>query len=113
VGADDQVFITPGIERRQYRRVQLVAQVQCAATARADIMVTRDISIGGMFINAKFPLPMDSEVNLTFRLRPTDPAITCRAKVMYSRVGTGMGIQFLDLSEAATASIQKFVDEAN
>ena len=49
----------------------------------------------------KFPLPIDSELSLTFRLYPTEPAITCRAKVMFSRVGLGMGIQLLDLSAEA------------
>lgn len=111
--ADAQVPVTPGIERRQYRRVKLVAQVHCAALERDEIMVTRDVSTGGMFIKARFPIPIDSELTLTFRLYPAEPAITCRAMVMYSRIGLGMGIQFLDLSEAATQSIRKFVDEVN
>ena len=66
-------------------------------------MVTRDVSVGGMFINVRFPLPIDSELSITFRLYPTEPAITCRAKVMFSRVGLGMGIQFLDLSARGAA----------
>ena len=74
-------------------------------------MVTQDVSVGGMFINARFPLPIDSELSLTFRLYPTEPAITCRAKVMFSRVGLGMGVQFLDLSAEARQMLQKFVDE--
>ena len=64
-----------------------------------------------MFINAQFPIPIDSELSLTFRLYPTEPAITCRAKVMFSRIGLGMGIQFLDLSREAQQMLQKFVDE--
>ncbi len=30
---------------------------------------------------------------------------------MFSRVGLGMGIQFLDLSEEARQTLQKFVEE--
>ena len=45
------------VERRQYRRVKLVAQVQCEALERNEIMVTRDVSIGGMFINVQVPPP--------------------------------------------------------
>jgi c-di-GMP-binding flagellar brake protein YcgR len=98
-------------ERRQYRRVKLVAQVHCEALERNEVMVTRDVSVGGMFIHAKFPVPLDSEVSLTFRLSPTEPAITCQAKVVFSRVGLGMGIQFVDRSSEALEIIRKFVDE--
>ena len=74
-------------------------------------MVTRDVSVGGMFINAEFPLPVDSDLSLSFRLYPTEPSVTCRAKVMFSRVGLGMGIQFVDLSPEARELIERFVDE--
>jgi len=50
-------------------------------------------------------------LSLTFRLYPTEPAIKCRAKVMFSRVGLGMGVQFLDLSAETRQMLQKFVDE--
>jgi c-di-GMP-binding flagellar brake protein YcgR len=113
VDSDDPQLIQPEVDRRQYRRVKLAAQVQCAALDRNEIMVTRDISIGGMFINARFPVPLDSELSLTFRLTPTAPAIACRGKVMFSRVGLGMGIQFLDLSAEVQAALQKFVDEVD
>ena len=109
--SEDPQLIKAEVERRQYRRVKLVTQVHCEALERNEIMVTRDVSVGGMFINARFPLPIDSELSLTFRLYPTEPAITCRAKVMFSRVGLGMGIQFLDLSAEAHQMLQKFVDE--
>jgi hypothetical protein len=66
-----------------------------------------------MFFDVQFPLPLGSELTISFRLCPTEPAITCRAKVMFSRVGVGMGIQFLDLSEAARQTLQKFLDEVD
>ena len=108
---EDPQIIKVEVERRQHRRVKLMAQVHCEALERKEIMVTRDVSIGGMFINAKFPLPMDSELSLTFRPYPTEPAIACRAKVMFSRLGMGMGIQFVDLSADALPMLRKFIDE--
>jgi hypothetical protein len=33
--------------------------------------------------------------------------------MMFSRVGLGMGIQFLDLNEEARQNLQRFVDEAS
>ncbi len=97
------------VERRQYRRVKLVTQVHCEAPERDEIMVTRDVSLGGMFINVNSPLPIDSELSLAFRVAPAGPPIACRGRVMFSRAGLGMGIQFLDLSAAARQTLQKFV----
>ena len=76
-----------------------------------EVMVTRDVSEGGMFINVKSPLPLESELALTFRLGPTGPPISCRARVMFSQVNLGMGIKFLDISQEAQQSLQKFVNE--
>ena len=104
-------LIKAEVERRQYRRVKLVTQVQCEALERNEVMVTRDVSVGGMFINARFPFPKDSELSLTFRFHPAEPAITCRAKVMFSNPGVGMGIQFLGPSAETCQMLQKFVDE--
>jgi c-di-GMP-binding flagellar brake protein YcgR len=111
VELEDRQLIRPEVERRQYRRVKLVTQIHCEAMDRNEIMVTRDVSLGGMFINVRIPLPVDSELHLDFRLHPNEPPISCRAVVMFSRVGLGMGIQFLDLSAEAQQTLQKFVDE--
>ena len=109
--SDDYLLIRPEVERRRYRRVKLVTQVHCDAMGRNDVMVTRDISQGGMFINVKSPLPLASELSLTFRTSPTEPPITCRARVKFSQVNLGMGIEFIDLDSEAQQTLQKFVDE--
>ena len=109
--SDDPQLNSVGVERRQYRRVRLVTQVHCHALERHEMLVTRDVSVGGMFINVQYPLPIDSELSITFRLHPTAPAITCRAKVIFSRICLGMGIQFVDLSPEVVHMLQTFVDE--
>jgi hypothetical protein len=111
VEPEGREYITPEIDKRQHRRAKLLTQVQCAALSREDLMLTRDVSVGGMFVTAKDPFPADSEVALSFRLRAGDPPISSRGKVMYSVQGMGMGIMFVDLSEATREALQKFVDE--
>lgn len=106
-------YITPQIEKRLHRRAKLVTQVQCETLGREDLLLTRDVSVGGMFVGAKVPYPSDSEVRLTFRLRPADPPISSRGKVVYAIQGIGMGIMFVDLDEPARQALQKFVDESN
>jgi hypothetical protein len=112
VDSKDSHVVKAEIERRDERRVKLVTQVRCEALGCNEIRITRDVSVGGMFFELRFPLPVGCEMSVTFRLSPAEPAITCRARVTFSRVGLGMGIQFLDLSREAQQALQEFVDEA-
>ncbi len=108
-----QGLITPEIERRQYRRVVLVTQVRCEALGREELLVTRNVSVGGLFINAKDPFPKDSEVSLTFRLKGETKSISCRGRIVSTTMGLGMGVQFFDLNEESRQALQKFIDETN
>jgi hypothetical protein len=111
VDSEDPQLIETHVERRQYGRVKLVIQVHCEALESNEIRVTRDVSVGGMFFDVRFPLPVGSELSISFRLNPAEPPIVCRAKVTFSRVGQGMGIQFLDLGREAHQMLQEFLDE--
>jgi len=105
-------FITPQVEKRRHRRVKLATQVTCEAIGREDIMLTRDVSTGGMFVTAQRPLPVGSAVALSFHLG-NGTSISCTGKVVYSQQGMGMGIEFVGLPDDCTAALQKFVDASN
>lgn len=112
MGEETREFVTPEIDKRRHRRAKLITQVRCEALQRQALMVTRDISVGGMFVTEKNPFPADSEVTAMFRLNPTADLLSCRGKVAYAIKGMGMGISFTDLSEEVRQALQKFVDEA-
>ena len=106
-------YIRPEIDKRQHRRATLVAQVRCEALDREEVLLTRDVSVGGMFVSTPKPFPSDAKVSLSFSLRPGDPSLSCHGTVAYPIQGLGMGVQFEDLSEPDRAALQKFVDEAS
>ena len=110
MGEEGHEYVKPGIEKRQHRRFRLVTQLTCAALDREELLLSRDVSVGGMFVTSKDPFPQDSEVAIAFRLRPKDSLISCHGKVMYAIVGVGMGVMFTDLDEESRQSLQKFVD---
>lgn len=109
---ESKQYVTPDIDKRRHRRANLITQVRCDALQRQGLMVTRDVSVGGMFVNVKDPFPADSEVTTLFRLEPTSDLLTCRGKVAYAIKGMGMGISFIELSEEVRQALQRFVDEA-
>ncbi len=102
----------PGIEKREHRRARLITQVRCEALGREEMLLTRDVSVGGVFISAKEPFPTGSEIAIALQLATGAASIKASGKVVYSLKGLGMGIQFSDLSEENHAALQKFVDES-
>ncbi len=102
-----------GTERRQNRRAKFIAEVVCEALGRDDVFFSRDLSAGGAFLTADEPLPLDSQVLLSFSLGPAGPAVSCSGQVVYSQPGVGMGIQFVDPSGELKLAVKKLVDAAD
>jgi len=113
VDENTREFVTPDIDKRQHRRAKLITQVRCEALGREAVLLTRDVSVGGMFVNAQDPFPTDAVVTLAFRLDPLAPLFTCHGTIAYGVKGLGMGVMFSDLSDEVREALQKFVDEAN
>ena len=66
-----------------------------------------DISVGGVFVEARTLLPVGARTRLRFHLGNREVATT--AEVRYTSPGIGMGLRFLDLQPADRASILAFV----
>ncbi len=111
MGEDEAQYVKPQVERRQYRRAQIVAQVRCEASGHKQLLVTRDISAGGLFLRSPKPLPSGAEVELSFHLHANDPLLSCRATVVNSIPGRGMGVEFRELDPTIRQALEKFVDE--
>ena len=101
------------IEKRKYRRAALITHVKCEALGREDIAVSRDVSVGGMFLNMTDPYPKGSAVLLAFRLTPTEPLLNCQGEVVYSLKGIGMGTMFTQVADDVRQALDRFVAEAN
>lgn len=109
---EEPKYITPEIEKRQHRRARVVTEVRCEALGREELLLTRDVSTGGLFISAKEPFPLNSQVTLSLQLPAGGDRVSARGKIVYSLKGMGMGVQFSELSDAARTALQKFVDES-
>ena len=106
-------YVRPEIDKREHRRARLVTQLKCEASGRDELLLSRDVSVGGMFVTAKNPFAQDSEVTIIFRVTPVEPLISCRGKVMYAIQGVGIGIMFSELNDESRKSLQKFIDAAD
>lgn len=70
---------------------------------------SRDISVGGMFIETKRPFPEGAAFNLQFQLDDGGPVIQVEAEVRYAIRDLCMGIEFVNLTPEDRARIESYV----
>jgi c-di-GMP-binding flagellar brake protein YcgR len=96
--------------RRRYSRAPLATQVYCQECM--SLAFSRDVSLGGMFIETGNPLPVGSEVSLRFHLDDGGPIVVTAAEVKYSVQKLGMGVEFVELPPADRKRIADYVASA-
>lgn len=96
-GADD---------RRRYDRSRLIVDVFFDGTDATGVASTKDISVGGFYMNTQAILPEGSI--LLVRI-PFDDGkqIVANAEVVYDNPGRGVGLRFQSLSEENRSLIER------
>ncbi|MFQ5723629.1 MAG: PilZ domain-containing protein [Terriglobia bacterium] len=100
-----------GADRRTAKRASLVTQIRTSSGGQTLVGYSRDISIGGVFVETEDPPEKGSELALRFRLAPDSPIREARATVVYRLPGEGMGLRFLDLPDELRQAIEQFVTQ--
>ena len=106
----------------RFPEVRGMARIDHATTVRVLVdqeerwATMRNLSRGGMYIEASWSAPQDSEMQLEFRLPEVRSSFSPTAKVIWSRRrwnggGAGMGVRFLTLDSASAQNLDSFVYE--
>lgn len=98
-------------ERRASKRVSLVAQVLKIEPKEMVVGYSKDISVGGMFIETEDPLAAGQQALIRFKLNPDSPILESRAEVVYRIERQGMAVRFVGLPVGAREQIQRFINE--
>lgn len=80
------------LHARKVPRARMVTQVSCPELLT--LAYSRDVSVGGMFIETRQPLPVGTRLNLRFHIEDDAPIVAAEAVVAYEVVGLGMGVRF-------------------
>jgi hypothetical protein len=94
-------------EKRQHPRAPLATQVEYPAGTL--IGFSKDISMGGMFIELTQPIPVGTRLNVLFHLEDGGDAVRSEAEVKYSVLKLGVGVQFVKLEAADRKRIETYV----
>lgn len=93
-------------DRRLYDRSRLIVDVFFDGNDATGVASTKDISVGGFYMNTQASLPEGSV--LLVRIPFEDgKQIVANAEVIYSNPGRGVGLRFQSLSEENCALIER------
>ena len=103
-------------EMRGMARIDHAATVRVLMERQEQWGTMRNLSRGGMYIEASWSAPPESEMQLEFRLPEVGETLSPTAKVIWSRrrrdgVSAGMGVRFLALDAASAHTLDAFVYE--
>ena len=92
-------------ERRRYDRSRLIVDVFFDGKDATGVASTKDLSVGGFYMNTQAELPEGSVLLVRIPLGDGDQVVA-NAEVIYSNPGRGVGLRFQGLSDANRALIE-------
>jgi PilZ domain len=108
--ADDDKAFDSQEERRRSDRSRLIVDVFFDGKDVTGVASTKDISVGGLYMNTKADIPEGSLLLIRIPFR-TDVQIVCNAVVVYSNPGRGVGLKFQGLSDEIRAMLEREVSD--
>ena len=93
--------------RRKFPRAALATQIY--SEDAMSLAFSRDVSLGGMFIETQNPSPLGTELDLRFHLNDGQPIVVAEAVVKYHVAKLGMGIEFTEMTRADRKRIEAYV----
>jgi hypothetical protein len=92
-------------ERRRHDRSRLIVDVYFDGQDATGVASTKDISLGGLYMNTQKVLPEGAV--LTLRIPLGEEQVVVNAEVVYSNPGRGVGVRFQGLSEKDRALMER------
>ena len=96
--------------RRISARVALAIPVSYRRGSTIASAMALNLSKGGLGVRTMSPLEVGAEVRVQFRLPRTEHDIEATARVVWSDMRAGMGLEFQDVSSGDLAAVEEFVD---
>jgi len=93
-------------DRRRYDRARLIVDVFFDGQDVTGIASTKDISVGGFYMNTQATLPEGATLLVRIPLG-SDKQMIANAEVVYSNPTRGVGLRFVNLSEENRVLIER------
>ena len=94
--------------RRKAPRVPLATQIHIQDSMA--LAYSRDLSVGGIFIDTKENFKLGTQADLRFHLNDDGPIVIASGEIRYIVPKLGVGVEFTQLSPEDRKRIEKFVE---
>ena len=101
----DEDLATPD-DRRQFDRSRLIVDVFFDGNDATGVASTKDISVGGFYMNTQADLPEGSVLLVRIPF-PDGKQVVANAEVVYCNPARGVGLRFQSLSEENRQLIER------
>jgi hypothetical protein len=95
-------------ERRAHDRSRLILDVHFDGQDATGVASTKDISPGGLYMNTQANIPEGAFLMVRIPFS-NDVQVVCKAEVIYSNPGLGVGLRFRDLTDEVRATLERAV----
>ncbi|HEX2268299.1 MAG TPA: PilZ domain-containing protein [Pyrinomonadaceae bacterium] len=95
-------------ERRAHDRSRLIVDVFFDGQDVTGVASTTDISPGGLYMNTQADIPEGAFLMVRIPFRQ-DVQVVCKAEVIYSNPGRGVGLRFHELTDEVRAVLEREV----
>jgi hypothetical protein len=92
-------------ERRLHDRSRVIVDVFFDGKDATGVASTKDISVGGFYMNTRAELPEGSLLLVRIPLSG-NKQLVCNAEVVYRKPGEGVGVRFQGLTEQARTLLE-------
>jgi hypothetical protein len=96
----------PQEERREHDRSRLIVDVYFNGADATGVASTKDISLGGLYMNTQALLPEGAVLLVRIPLSSGEQVVV-NAEVIYSNPGHGVGVRFQGLTEKDRALMER------
>lgn len=92
-------------ERRHFDRARLIVDVHFDGGDTTGVASTKDISLGGLYMNTQTEIPIGE--TLALRIPLAGRHVVIKADVVYSNPGHGVGVRFHRLPDDARELMER------
>jgi len=99
--------VTEGSGRRAQQRYDIEMSVEIIHEGTTHSTVTRNMSLGGIFVNLNAAIPFGAVVRVKFSLPDLDAPVEVDAHVRWVQPGEGLGVQYAGLRAREVWALQQ------
>lgn len=97
-------------DRRKYERVPIAIVVRYKDHEEQVAVMSRDLSLGGLFLGTVTPAPSGTVLDLRLHLPAPHGEVQANGVVVHCLIGIGMGVEFSGFSADGEARLRQYLE---